>query len=72
MPTSVFWGVASDIDSLALYGGIHRQAGGYFVMLAKRFPCAIYHNMEADVAMVWRALDCRRDPRWLRRQLKSD
>jgi hypothetical protein len=28
----------SDIDSLALYGGIHRRASGYFVLLAKRFP----------------------------------
>ena len=62
----------SDIDSLALYGGIHRQTSGYFVLLAKRFPHAIYYKMEADVAIVWRVLDCRRDPRWIRTQLKND
>jgi hypothetical protein len=28
----------SDIDSLALYGGIHRQTSGYFVMLQSGFP----------------------------------
>lgn len=52
----------ADIDSLALYGGIHRKAFGCFVMLAKRFPCAIYYKMESDAAIVWRVLDCRRDP----------
>jgi plasmid stabilization system protein ParE len=61
----------SDIDSLALYSGIHRTTGGYFVMLAKRFPHAIYYKMEADVAVVWRVLDCRRDPAWIRKQLKN-
>jgi len=44
----------SDIDSLALYGGIHRQTGGYFVLLAKRFPYAIYYKVEAEVAVVRR------------------
>ena len=62
----------SDIDSLALYGGIHRRASGYFVLLAKRFPYAIYYKMDADVAIVWRVLDCRREPGWIRTQLKKD
>ena len=62
----------SDIDSVALYGGIHRQISGYFVMLAKRFPYAIYYRMQGDNAIVWRVLDCRRDPRWIRTQLKND
>jgi len=59
----------SDVDSLALYGGIHRQTSGYFVMLAKRFPYAIYYRMQGDIAIVWRVLDCRRDPAWLRKRL---
>jgi hypothetical protein len=33
-----FDSVFSDIDSLALYGGIHRKALGYHRMLARRFP----------------------------------
>ena len=60
----------ADIESLALYGGIHRQSFGCFVLLAKRFPYAIYYKMEAEVAIVWRVLDCRRDPAWIRRQIK--
>lgn len=62
----------SDIDSLALYAGIHRKTSGYFVMLAKRFPHAIYYKVAAEIAIVWRVLDCRRDPRWIRKQLKND
>jgi len=59
----------SDIDFLALYGGIHRQISGYFVMLAKRFPYVIYYRMQGDIAIVWRVLDCRRDPAWLGQRL---
>ena len=62
----------SDIDSPTLYGGIHVRASGYFVVLAKRFPYAIYYKMESDVACVWRVLDYRRDPRWIRTRLKND
>ena len=60
----------SDIDSLAIYGGIHRQSSGFFVLLSKRFPYAIYYKLDAEVAIVWRVLDCRRDPHWIRTQLK--
>ena len=62
----------SDIDSLALYAGTHRQVFGYFRLLAKRFPHAIYYRVELDSAVVWRVLDCRRDPAWIRTQFKRD
>lgn len=61
----------SDIDSLALYAGIHRKVLGYFRLLSKRFPYAIYYQMESDAVTVWRVLDCRRDPAWIRKQLKT-
>jgi hypothetical protein len=32
----------SDIDSLALYGGIHKKVFGFNRLLSKRFPYAIY------------------------------
>ena len=32
----------SDIDSLVLYAGIHLQVFGYYRLLSKRFPYAIY------------------------------
>lgn len=33
-----FDSVFADIDSLALYGGIHRQVFGFHRLLARRFP----------------------------------
>ena len=35
----------ADIDSLALYAGIHQKIFGYHRLLAKRFPYAIYYKM---------------------------
>ncbi len=42
----------SDIDSLALYAGIHQNVFGYFRMLSKRFPYAVYYKVEAPYAVV--------------------
>ncbi len=54
----------SDIDSLALYGGIHRKVFGYHRLLSKRFPYAVYYKLEAgQLVVIWRVLDCRREPR---------
>ena len=62
----------SDIDSLALYAGIHRQFWGYYRLLSKRFPYAIYYKMEsADEVVVYRVLDCRQDPRRIQRALEK-
>jgi len=61
----------SDIDSLVLYGGIHRIVFGYHRMLSKRFPYAIYYRMDgSDEGVVFRVLDCRRDPRRIRVELE--
>jgi plasmid stabilization system protein ParE len=61
----------ADIDALALYAGIHYQIWGFYRMLARRFPYAIYYKVEADVCTVWRVLDCRRNPTRLRQAVKS-
>jgi plasmid stabilization system protein ParE len=60
----------SDIDSLILYAGIHSQMQGYYRMLAKRFPFAIYYKIERRTVRVRRILDCRRNPVWIRNTLK--
>ena len=55
--------VFADIDSLTLYGGIHRKVFGFHRLLAKRFPHAIYYRVEdQNTAIVYRILDCRQDP----------
>ncbi len=62
----------SDIDSLALYAGIHRKVFGFHRLLSKRFPYAIYYQIEADNAVVvYRVLDCRQNPRKTRATLKT-
>ena len=60
----------SDIESLRLYSGIHRRVFGYHRLLSRRFPYAIYYKVDGDEIFIWRVLDCRRNPRWTRMQLK--
>ena len=59
----------SDIDSLALYAGIHPKVFGYHRLLSKRFPYAVYYTLDGDLAVVWRVLDLRRNPDTTRQAL---
>lgn len=64
--------VFSDIDSLALYGGVHRKVMGYHRLLTRRFPRAVYYKVTSDdEALVFRVLDCRQDPAKTKRELRS-
>lgn len=68
-----FDSIFADIDSLALYAGIHLKTFGFHRRLASRFPYAIYYRMQSDAeAVVYRVLDCRQDPAKLRSALKPD
>jgi plasmid stabilization system protein ParE len=60
----------SDIDSLRLFGGVHRQVFGFHRLLAARFPYAIYYSMDSETVFIRAILDCRRDPHSIRRKLK--
>lgn len=61
----------SDIDSLVLYGGIHRKVFDYHRLLSKRFPYVIYYRMDEEVVVICRVLDCRRNPQRIRRSLEG-
>ena len=61
----------SEIDSLVLYAGIHGVHLGYHRLLALRFPYAFYYRILEGEAVVFRVLDCRRAPRWIRKSLKE-
>src|SRR5687768_15452916 len=61
----------TEIDSLVLYAGIHRIHFGYQRLLARRFPYAIYYRISGEEAVVHRVLDCRRDPKWIRSELRK-
>jgi hypothetical protein len=61
----------SDIDSLAIYAGIHPiYFDKYNRALSKRFPFAIYYRIENDTVLVYAILDCRRSPAWIRKRIK--
>ena len=61
----------SDIESLKLYAGIHRQVyRDFHRMLSKRFPFAIYYKTTASIAYVHAVVDCRKRPAWIRRHLR--
>ena len=61
----------SDIESLRLYGGIHRQAyKRYHRLLSKRFPFAIFYTVREETVLVRAVLDCRQNPAWIRQRLK--
>ena len=51
-----------EVDSLEVYAGIHSLHFGFHRLLSKRFPYAIYYRVIADEVVVFRVLDCRRDP----------
>ena len=60
----------SEIDSLVLFGGIHRKVFGYHRLIARRFPYAIYYKVEEErMAVVWRVLDLRQSPARIRKAL---
>ena len=61
----------SDIEALRLYAGIHRRLFGYHRLLSKRFPFGVYYDISGDEIGVWRVLDCRRNPRWIKSELKK-
>ena len=61
----------SDIDSLRVYAGIHLKVFGFYRLLSKRFPYAIYYGVENETVFVWAVLDCRQDPDKIRERLKS-
>ena len=37
----------------------------------KRFPFAVYYDLHEDEIRVWRVLDCRRDPYWIKVRLRQ-
>jgi hypothetical protein len=65
-----FDAVFADIDSLALYAGIHQKIFGYHRLLAKRFPYAIYDKMDdPNTVIVQRVLDLRQHPQKIKTAL---
>ena len=65
-----FWDtLVSDIESLVVYAGILKKVEGFYQMLSKRFPYAIYYEIKHEMAYVVAVLPLRRDPAWIRRKI---
>lgn len=63
----------SDIDSLMIYSGIHPiKFDGYYCMLAKRFPFAVYYSIRDDEILIDAVFDCRQSPDRLKKRLDKD
>lgn len=61
----------SDIDSLIIYNGIHPiRANGYYCLLSRVFPFAIYYKIEKSIIYIHAVLDCRSNPEKLENNLK--
>ena len=61
----------SDIESLHLYAGVHQKFWGFYRMLSKRFPYAIYYKLEKDEVIVYAILDCKQDPKKIEKRFRT-
>ena len=67
-----FWdSLIADIESLSILAGIHARKYSLYRMLAKRFPYAVYYDIEDEVAYVIAILPLRRDPAWLENKVSG-
>ncbi|MDZ7752556.1 MAG: type II toxin-antitoxin system RelE/ParE family toxin [Gammaproteobacteria bacterium] len=61
----------SDLESLVVYGGVHQKEFGLYRMLSKRFPYAVYYELNAHTAYVIAVLPMRRAPEWIKSSLEG-
>ena len=62
--------IISDIESLAIHGGVHQIVHGYHRSLCKTFPYFIYYRMDSERALtVVAVIGQRRDPQSTRERL---
>jgi hypothetical protein len=65
--------IGGDIESLRIYGGIHRIIyRGFRRALCTRFPFAIYYTVTGETVQIRAVVDCRRNPAWIRRHLRDE
>ena len=54
-----------------LHAGVHSRHFGFYRLLGKTFPFAIYYLVEEAEVLVCAILDMRRDPAWIRGELET-
>ena len=61
----------AEADSLTRFHGKHRKLFGLHKVKVGKFPAALYYRETAQEVVVVAVLDQRRDPQWIRRQLRT-
>ena len=61
----------AEIDSLKLNAGIHLQVFGYYRLLSKHFPYAVYYKINSKTIYINAILDCRREPGNIKKRLEN-
>lgn len=61
----------SDIKSLKIYAGVHPKVYGFYRVLAKRFPFAVYYDLDEDIAQIIAVLDMRQNPKSIKKRLQG-
>ena len=61
--------IYTDIESLYLYYGTHPQYFGYYRLLARRFPFAIYYHVKGEFIKIYAVLDCGQNPKTIIKRL---
>ncbi len=61
--------VLADIESLWIHAGVHEQHHGYYRLLAKHFPYAVYYALDPKHISIMAILPVRRSPAWILTQL---
>ncbi len=62
--------ITADVLQLRHLSGIHSKHFGFFRMLGSRFRFGIYYRERGNETLVAAVLDLRRDPKWIRKQLR--
>lgn len=63
--------LSADIESLQVYAGIHQRLHGLHRSLSKRFPFAIFYEVDGSQVDVYAVLDLRQDPASIDQRLQS-
>ena len=61
--------IVCDLDALKFYAGIHQKYFGFYRMITKRFPYAIYYDIEDDLVVVHAVLHTRKDLKSIKNRL---
>lgn len=61
-----------DIEGLKVTAGIHREAyANYHRLISRVFPYAIFYVFSEESVEIRAVVDCRRNPKWIRKRLSE-